>query len=76
MFSIVFYCFYLIQTILFQPIQVPVVQNSPSSVQPSPIHSSQGMGKLPVRPGMHTPEPQNLRTAQVCVCLSVLCLLQ
>ncbi|XP_029591157.1 transcriptional repressor p66-beta-like isoform X2 [Salmo trutta] len=44
--------------------KVPVVQNSPSSVQPSPIHSSQGMGKLPVRPGMHTPEPQNLRTAQ------------
>uniref|UniRef100_A0A4W5M8N3 GATA zinc finger domain containing 2B n=1 Tax=Hucho hucho TaxID=62062 RepID=A0A4W5M8N3_9TELE len=44
--------------------KVPVVQNTPSSMQPSPIHSSQGMGKLPVRPGMHTPEPQNLRTAQ------------
>uniref|UniRef100_A0A3P8YC29 GATA-type domain-containing protein n=1 Tax=Esox lucius TaxID=8010 RepID=A0A3P8YC29_ESOLU len=44
--------------------KVPVVQNTPSSVQQSPIHSSQGMGKLPVRPGMHTPEPQNLRTAQ------------
>lgn len=44
--------------------KVPVVQNTPSLVQPSPIHSSQGMGKLPVRPGMHTPEPQNFRTAQ------------
>ncbi|XP_046874880.1 transcriptional repressor p66-beta [Hypomesus transpacificus] len=44
--------------------KVPVVQNTPSSVQPSPIHSSQGMGKLPARPGLHTPEPQNLRTAQ------------
>ncbi|CAB1350992.1 unnamed protein product [Coregonus sp. 'balchen'] len=44
--------------------KVPVVQNTTSSVQPSPIHSSQGMGKLPVRPGMHTPDPQNLRTAQ------------
>ncbi|KAL0962230.1 hypothetical protein UPYG_G00337380 [Umbra pygmaea] len=44
--------------------KVPVVQNTPSAAQQSPIHSSQGMGKLPVRPGMHTPEPQNLRTAQ------------
>ncbi|XP_066530883.1 transcriptional repressor p66-beta isoform X2 [Hoplias malabaricus] len=44
--------------------KVPVVQNAPSSVQPSPIHSSQGLNKLPVRPGMHTSEPQNLRTAQ------------
>ncbi|CAB1320861.1 unnamed protein product [Coregonus sp. 'balchen'] len=44
--------------------KVPVVQNTPASVQPSPIHSSQGMGKLPVRPGMHTPEPQNFRSAQ------------
>uniref|UniRef100_A0A4W5ML62 GATA zinc finger domain containing 2B n=1 Tax=Hucho hucho TaxID=62062 RepID=A0A4W5ML62_9TELE len=44
--------------------KVPVVQNTPSLVQPSPIHSSQGMGKLPVRPGMHTPEPQNFRSAQ------------
>lgn len=43
--------------------KVPVVQNTASSVQP-PIHSSQGMGKLPVRPGLNTPEPQNLRTAQ------------
>ncbi|XP_078146411.1 transcriptional repressor p66-beta isoform X3 [Centroberyx gerrardi] len=44
--------------------KVPVVQNAASSVQPPPIHSSQGLGKLPVRPGLHTPEPQNLRTAQ------------
>ncbi|XP_030645238.1 transcriptional repressor p66-beta [Chanos chanos] len=44
--------------------KVPVVQNAPSSVQPSPIHSSQGLGKLPVRPGLHASEPQNLRTAQ------------
>ncbi|KAB5530891.1 hypothetical protein PHYPO_G00134580 [Pangasianodon hypophthalmus] len=44
--------------------KVPVVQNPPSSVQPSAIHSSQGLTKLPVRPGMHTSEPQNLRTAQ------------
>uniref|UniRef100_A0A8B9KJ84 Transcriptional repressor p66-beta-like n=1 Tax=Astyanax mexicanus TaxID=7994 RepID=A0A8B9KJ84_ASTMX len=44
--------------------KVPVVQNTPSSVQPSPIHSSQGLTKLPVRPGMHTSEPQNLRAAQ------------
>ncbi|KAK9957579.1 hypothetical protein ABG768_011818 [Culter alburnus] len=44
--------------------KVPVVQNAPSSVQPSPMHSSQGLGKLPVRPGMHSSEPQNLRTAQ------------
>ncbi|KAK7125062.1 hypothetical protein R3I94_019197 [Phoxinus phoxinus] len=45
--------------------KVPVVQNAPSSVQPSPMHGSQGLGKLPVRPGMHSSEPQNLRTAQV-----------
>ncbi|XP_076013222.1 transcriptional repressor p66-beta isoform X2 [Genypterus blacodes] len=44
--------------------KVPVVQNAVSSVQPASIHSSQGLGKLPVRPGLHTPEPQNLRTAQ------------
>ncbi|XDV34866.1 hypothetical protein PO909_004970 [Leuciscus waleckii] len=44
--------------------KVPVVQNAPSSVQPSPMHGSQGLGKLPVRPGMHSSEPQNLRTAQ------------
>ncbi|XP_068431393.1 transcriptional repressor p66-beta [Clinocottus analis] len=44
--------------------KVPVVQNSASSVQPPPIHSSPGMGKLPVRPGLHNPEPQNLRNAQ------------
>ncbi|XP_040909099.1 transcriptional repressor p66-beta [Toxotes jaculatrix] len=44
--------------------KVPVVQNPTSSVQPPPIHSSPGLGKLPVRPGLHNPEPQNLRTAQ------------
>ncbi|KAL4646729.1 transcriptional repressor p66-beta [Arapaima gigas] len=44
--------------------KVPVVQNAPSSVQPSPSHGSQGLAKLPTRPGLHTPEPQNLRTAQ------------
>ncbi|XP_051949025.1 transcriptional repressor p66-beta-like [Xyrauchen texanus] len=44
--------------------KVPVVQNAPSSVQPSPMHSSQGLGKLPVRPGMHSSEPQNQRTVQ------------
>uniref|UniRef100_A0A671P5E5 Transcriptional repressor p66-beta-like n=1 Tax=Sinocyclocheilus anshuiensis TaxID=1608454 RepID=A0A671P5E5_9TELE len=44
--------------------KVPVVQNAPSSVQPSPMHSSQGLGKLTVRPGMHSSEPQSLRTAQ------------
>lgn len=46
-------------------VQVPVVQNAASSVQAPPIHSTAGMGKLPVRPGLHNPEPQNLRTAQV-----------
>ncbi|KAK9526347.1 hypothetical protein VZT92_015052 [Zoarces viviparus] len=44
--------------------KVPVVQNAASSVQPSPIHSSPGLGKLPVRPGLHNPDPQNLRNAQ------------
>ncbi|KAM9307074.1 transcriptional repressor p66-beta [Pholidichthys leucotaenia] len=44
--------------------KVPVVQNAASSVQPSPIHSSTGLAKLPVRPGLHNTEPQNLRTAQ------------
>ncbi|TSK31401.1 Transcriptional repressor p66-beta [Bagarius yarrelli] len=44
--------------------KVPVVQNPPSTVQPSTIQSSQGMTKLPVRPGMHSAEPQNLRSAQ------------
>lgn len=48
-----------------------MVQNAASSVQPPPIHSSPGLGKLPVRPGLHNPEPQNLRTAQVCVCVFV-----
>ncbi|KAL4624810.1 transcriptional repressor p66-beta-like isoform X2 [Arapaima gigas] len=44
--------------------KVPVVQNTASSVQNSPMHSSQSVSKVPVRPGLHTPEPQNLRTAQ------------
>uniref|UniRef100_A0A3Q4BB01 GATA-type domain-containing protein n=1 Tax=Mola mola TaxID=94237 RepID=A0A3Q4BB01_MOLML len=44
--------------------KVPVVQNTASSVQPPPIHSSPGLGKMPVRPSLHNPEPQNLRTAQ------------
>ncbi|XP_075907577.1 transcriptional repressor p66-beta [Nelusetta ayraudi] len=44
--------------------KVPVVQNTASSAQAPPIHSTPGLGKLPVRPGMHNPEPQNLRTAQ------------
>ncbi|KAM4540005.1 transcriptional repressor p66-beta isoform 1-T1 [Odontesthes bonariensis] len=44
--------------------KVPVVQGSGSSVQPPPIHSSPGLGKLPVRPGLHNPESQNLRNAQ------------
>ncbi|KAM6899494.1 transcriptional repressor p66-beta [Xenentodon cancila] len=44
--------------------KVPVVQSSASSVQPPQIHGSAGLGKIPVRPGLHTTEPQNLRTAQ------------
>ncbi|KAJ8267473.1 hypothetical protein COCON_G00126450 [Conger conger] len=44
--------------------KVPVVQNAGSSVQASPMHGSQGLAKLPVRPGLHSPEPQNLRTIQ------------
>ncbi|CAL8297096.1 unnamed protein product [Lota lota] len=43
--------------------KVPVAQNA-TSLQPTPIHSSQGMGKLPIRPGLNTTEPQNLRTVQ------------
>ncbi|XP_030202905.1 transcriptional repressor p66-beta [Gadus morhua] len=43
--------------------KVPVVQNA-SSLQPTPIHSSQGMGKLPVRPGLNAADPQNLRNVQ------------
>ncbi|KAK0151926.1 Transcriptional repressor p66-beta [Merluccius polli] len=43
--------------------KVPVVQNA-TSLQPTPIHSSQGMGKLPIRPGLNTTEPQNLRNVQ------------
>lgn len=51
--------------LLRSPVQVPVVQNSSSSAQAPPTHSSAGLGKLPPRPGLHGAEPQNLRTAQV-----------
>ncbi|MGH0156970.1 UNVERIFIED_CONTAM: hypothetical protein FKN15_056121 [Acipenser sinensis] len=45
-------------------LQVPVVQNAPSAVQPPQIHASQqGLSKMPVRPGIHS-EPQNLRAVQ------------
>ncbi|XP_037119414.1 transcriptional repressor p66-beta isoform X1 [Syngnathus acus] len=44
--------------------KVSVVQNAASSGHSPSIHGSSGLGKLPVRPGMHNPEPQNLRTAQ------------
>lgn len=44
--------------------KVPVVQNAASSVQPPPIHSSPGLGKLPVRSGLHNPDPQNIRNTQ------------
>nr|XP_057902264.1 transcriptional repressor p66-beta [Doryrhamphus excisus]XP_057902265.1 transcriptional repressor p66-beta [Doryrhamphus excisus] len=44
--------------------KVPVVQNAATSGQPPSMHGSPGLGKLPVRPGLHNPEPQNLRTAQ------------
>ncbi|KAG5271263.1 hypothetical protein AALO_G00177790 [Alosa alosa] len=44
---------------------VPVVQNSSSMAQGSSAHSAQGgMAKLPVRPGLHSQEPQNLRSVQ------------
>ncbi|KAJ3608593.1 hypothetical protein NHX12_023125 [Muraenolepis orangiensis] len=46
--------------------KVPVVQNT-TSLQPTPIHSSQGMGKLPIRPGLNTTEPQNLRTGHTVI---------
>ncbi|KAJ8377893.1 hypothetical protein AAFF_G00250440 [Aldrovandia affinis] len=45
--------------------KVPVLQNVASSMQPSSLHGgSQGLAKLPARPGLHTPEPQNLRSMQ------------
>ncbi|XP_048116666.1 LOW QUALITY PROTEIN: transcriptional repressor p66-beta-like [Alosa alosa] len=45
--------------------KVPVVQNSSSMAQGSSAHSAQGgMAKLPVRPGLHSQEPQNLRSVQ------------
>ncbi|KAM4601552.1 transcriptional repressor p66-beta-like [Polymixia lowei] len=44
--------------------QVPVVQNT-SSIQTSSVHGSQAFNKMSARPGIHTPEPQNLRNAQV-----------
>ncbi|KAJ8273728.1 hypothetical protein GJAV_G00104850 [Gymnothorax javanicus] len=44
--------------------KVPVVQNAGSSVQPAALHGSQGLSKMPIRPGLHTAEAQNLRTVQ------------
>ncbi|KAM9738240.1 transcriptional repressor p66-beta isoform 2-T3 [Menidia menidia] len=44
--------------------KVPVVQSSGSSAQPPTMHGSPGLGKLPVRPGLHNPESQSLRNAQ------------
>ncbi|XP_015192181.2 transcriptional repressor p66-beta isoform X2 [Lepisosteus oculatus] len=43
--------------------KVPVVQNAPSAVQPSPVHSSQqGQAKLPPRPALHASDAHGLRT--------------
>ncbi|XP_051778769.1 transcriptional repressor p66-beta isoform X4 [Erpetoichthys calabaricus] len=45
--------------------KMPVVQNVASVVQPPPVHSTQqSLSKMAVRPGIHAPEPQNLRTVQ------------
>ncbi|XP_056142005.1 transcriptional repressor p66-beta isoform X3 [Lampris incognitus] len=43
--------------------QVPVVQNT-SSVQTGSVHGTQTFNKMAARPGIHNPEPQNLRTVQ------------
>ncbi|XP_010903563.2 transcriptional repressor p66-beta isoform X1 [Esox lucius] len=45
--------------------KVPVVQNTASALQSGAVHGAQSMSKMSGRPGHHTPEPQNLRTAQV-----------
>lgn len=47
------------------PPQVPVVQNTASALQSGAVHGAQSMSKMSGRPGHHTPEPQNHRTAQV-----------
>ncbi|XP_045070703.1 transcriptional repressor p66-beta isoform X3 [Coregonus clupeaformis] len=44
--------------------KVPVVQNTASALQSGAIHGAQSMSKMSGRPGHHTPEPQNHRTAQ------------
>ncbi|XP_010903565.2 transcriptional repressor p66-beta isoform X3 [Esox lucius] len=44
--------------------KVPVVQNTASALQSGAVHGAQSMSKMSGRPGHHTPEPQNLRTAQ------------
>ncbi|XP_021413593.2 transcriptional repressor p66-beta isoform X1 [Oncorhynchus mykiss] len=45
--------------------KVPVVQNTASAFQSGVVHGAQSMSKMSGRPGHHTPEPQNHRTAQV-----------
>ncbi|XP_045574452.1 transcriptional repressor p66-beta isoform X2 [Salmo salar] len=45
--------------------KVPVVQNTASALQSGAVHGAQSMSKMSGRPGHHTPEPQNHRTAQV-----------
>ncbi|XP_062320892.1 transcriptional repressor p66-beta-like [Osmerus eperlanus] len=45
--------------------KVPVVQNTASAIQSgASVHGAQSMNKMSARPGLHTPEPQNLRLAQ------------
>uniref|UniRef100_A0A8C7G7U5 GATA zinc finger domain containing 2B n=1 Tax=Oncorhynchus kisutch TaxID=8019 RepID=A0A8C7G7U5_ONCKI len=44
--------------------KVPVVQNTASALQSGAVHGAQSMSKMSGRPGHHTPEPQNHRTAQ------------
>lgn len=45
--------------------KVPVVQNSSSMAQGSSVHGTPGgIAKVPVRPGMHGQEAQNLRSVQ------------
>ncbi|XP_071032907.1 transcriptional repressor p66-beta-like isoform X3 [Oncorhynchus clarkii lewisi] len=45
--------------------KVSVVQNTASAFQSGVVHGAQSMSKMSGRPGHHTPEPQNHRTAQV-----------
>ncbi|XP_071032927.1 transcriptional repressor p66-beta-like isoform X5 [Oncorhynchus clarkii lewisi] len=44
--------------------KVSVVQNTASAFQSGVVHGAQSMSKMSGRPGHHTPEPQNHRTAQ------------